>query len=1214
MARWASTMDAGGHPPGVLPPEVVLTFGCATDEPATRLLRVDAGGDRLVETDARGETVRVVNVGDVVSFEARAKDDDEDRWDFADEYAKWLDEDDVREWRSTVVVAVASSSGKRDEDEEEDGSANVHVEYRLRAENDARALGHAMRRLSRGKWNPALDDTDDENLPASLDGRILRSGVVLRRRGRVGVSAREHAVRGGGGWSKRLAVVTAGGRVFLLEQCDARETHAVVVYGASVRVTDALSLDERSIIMVRKGAADGEFDVVAADGSVRLALAALDSDPGGAAGWIDALKASVGIGEMKGGDGFADENAGASSLAPRRRRGLDAETRVALANATRMALALRRPPPRAGSNIAANDDEKSDKDVLVLDRYWCSVELGVTAHFLFSFTVDAVRGRGATTTSSTVLLRVDTERAVIEGYAARRCEKTGEPRQTLVRTLDATDADVDADIYADVASTTPPAEKPRDGRTLRLVSRGVSTDLPGTELGRFVFQSAADRAVFQSLLRDVQSGAYQSADRYHARTVLKRGPEDGGQVGTSKMHGQRRRRPRYLVLVPGRLLVMASSSDPTPIAALSLADHTDAGAAVNEGVNEGDPPATLEVSVGSRRFVFGMRSVEAAREWRNAIADAMRTGPDPTAPPSPAERVPPVPSAVPSPSLGQRREEETAESEGRLRAEAEAREARARAKAAEEETYAKAREKAREAEAREAEAREAKAREAEARAKAESEARVKAANEARLKAEADAAEAFAKAERRASIRLEEERRAEDIQRDLDAAEARIMAEERVMMRKRELAERAAEVERAELSAIAKADERYRAIIRSELRADAKAKAERQRRERDAIRGVDARERERIRTEIASNIERAKLDDADRARAEESERLRARIQEEDAEYASRRAASTRNERPSSSAEADEIARIKAEAESREIAARAAAEAERAAAAARAAAAEEARAAAEAAAREATRARDDAEARARTEADARARVEEMWRREMEETKRRLREEVEADVLARIQAESAVKAARGGIDDARVHERMLEVVRAEIEARTRAEYEAKEAARLREEAEVRARAEADARAAAEAEVRSMRAASSAATTPAMTPRASSFSAQDGTDSIRRKIREEVEADVVTRLRVESASTAATPGRAARERLEARIKGKVRQMLRVEDKPRAMLGLVNEVDVVSSSWYTDRSLCRESLRQCLQPAPSLYLRRRSTSPEEKVAFGEPRQATPSL
>ena len=29
---------------------------------------------------------------------------------------------------------------------------------------------------------------------------------------------------------------------------------------------------------------------------------------------------------------------------------------------------------------------------MVLDRYWRSVELGLTAHFLFSFTVDAVRG------------------------------------------------------------------------------------------------------------------------------------------------------------------------------------------------------------------------------------------------------------------------------------------------------------------------------------------------------------------------------------------------------------------------------------------------------------------------------------------------------------------------------------------------------------------------------------------------------------------------------------------------------------------------------------------------------------------------------------------------------------------------------------------------------------------------------------------------------
>ena len=37
-------------------------------------------------------------------------------------------------------------------------------------------------------------------------------------------------------------------------------------------------------------------------------------------------------------------------------------------------------------------------------------------------------------------LRVDVEGCAIEGYAARRCRSTGELRQTLVRSLDATDA------------------------------------------------------------------------------------------------------------------------------------------------------------------------------------------------------------------------------------------------------------------------------------------------------------------------------------------------------------------------------------------------------------------------------------------------------------------------------------------------------------------------------------------------------------------------------------------------------------------------------------------------------------------------------------------------------------------------------------------------------------------------------------------------------
>lgn len=331
-------MDAG-----VLPPDVVLTFGCATDEPATRLLRVDARGDRLVEVDARGRTVRTVDVADVVSFEARAKDDDEDRWDFVDEYARWLDEDDVREWRNTVLVNVASASGrhrKRDDDDENDdggergeGTAVVTVEYRMRCENDSRALGHAMRRLSRGAWNPALDDDRLPESLASLDARILTSGVLLLRNGpRERPGAPERAVRCGGGWSKRLAVITAGGRLFLMEECDVGDASATTVYGANVRVTHAVSLDETAIATVRRGAAPGEFDVVTGDGRVRLALAAMDSDPRGAEGWIDALREGGNVrGNLRGNippgntrgkageDGlpaFGDENEHAGTSAP----------------------------------------------------------------------------------------------------------------------------------------------------------------------------------------------------------------------------------------------------------------------------------------------------------------------------------------------------------------------------------------------------------------------------------------------------------------------------------------------------------------------------------------------------------------------------------------------------------------------------------------------------------------------------------------------------------------------------------------------------------------------------------------------------------------------------------------------------------------------------------------------------------------------------------
>ena len=369
-------------------------------------------------------------------------------------------------------------------------------------------------------------------------------------------------------------------------------------------------------------------------------------------------------------------------------------------------------------------------------------------------------------------LRVNVEGCAIEGYAARRCRSTGELRQTLVRSLDATDA-----------ATTPP-EGPR-GRVVRLVSRGLRSTPAGTELGRFEFQSAADAGVFESLLRDVRSGAYRSAERYQARTVLKRGSEDVGvsssppPVSSSgTVHDDDDR-----VVVRGTWSSFPEVArdgvelDPVPVAAVSSADPSDvrASASSSSSSSGSQSPATLRGFRGIQAVLFGMASLDVAEEWRLAIEEATRTGPDPTAPPSPAREAAAAEShpraadshpPVPSPSKGREEEAE----EARLRAEAEAREARARAKAAEEEAYAKAREEAKKAEAALREKVEAEAREAEVRAKAEAKARAKAEAKARAKAEAREAEARAKSEAEARSKAEAEARVKA------EAEARVKAE------------------------------------------------------------------------------------------------------------------------------------------------------------------------------------------------------------------------------------------------------------------------------------------------------------------------------------------------------------------------------------------------------------------------------------------------------
>ena len=122
---------------------------------------------------------------------------------------------------------------------------------------------------------------------------------------------------------------------------------------------------------------------------------------------------------------------------------LGQETRAALAALSRMVSELdgRRDDAHDGSAVEAEERGGEDEGG------------GVTAHFLFNFTVEAIRredrGGAEEGKPSSLLLHVDVERRVIEAYALRRGGKGGgngggtggEPalQQTLVRTLDLAD-------------------------------------------------------------------------------------------------------------------------------------------------------------------------------------------------------------------------------------------------------------------------------------------------------------------------------------------------------------------------------------------------------------------------------------------------------------------------------------------------------------------------------------------------------------------------------------------------------------------------------------------------------------------------------------------------------------------------------------------------------------------------------------------------------
>ena len=77
------------------------------------------------------------------------------------------------------------------------------------------------------------------------------------------------------------------------------------------------------------------------------------------------------------------------------------------------------------------------------------------------------------------------------------------------------------------------------------------------------------RALFASLVRDLRRGAYASADHYQYRALLKRGAESG----VSKEERENGAGPaRFLVLVPGKLLVLRGDRAGVPLATASLTE------------------------------------------------------------------------------------------------------------------------------------------------------------------------------------------------------------------------------------------------------------------------------------------------------------------------------------------------------------------------------------------------------------------------------------------------------------------------------------------------------------------------------------------------------------------------------------------------------------------------------------------------------------------
>ena len=655
-------------------------FSSVSNANVSRVLHVDAKEDRLVEiTDSR--IMRVVALYDLVSYSEEEEEDPEE---------SFLDEEEaairLRE-RTTIAFTIRRRMPFRD--------ATEIREYRLQSLSETRALRVVLERLS--QTDPDEQSVDDVSLSPSpgdnktenvLDCKILKSGTLMRRIGRVALSENDSAKgRGGGRWTTCAALCVTGKLILLSKPPSDGDGSNSNSYGQTAQTgqvihppapivatggrASPLSIHaviclENARVVSRKSqwndGGGGEFDIVTSSVG-RIVLAAPRGGRNERDAWVEALTLSANTAnrEMKNSSAFSEIN----SPSPNSKENeyeysdlLDHTTRATLAEARRIAGAMRvdfgdardvsdGESDDTSRNKQTETEKQKPQKVLVLDRFWRHAMLGISGHFLWNFSVRVLRyGEDGTAErkdgtaeqhektqrpykkkARRALLHVDVERNAVEAYiqdsVKRKNSKIHNPLVT--RSVET--------AHVDVTSIDMDNMNRHDHRhVVQLTATGFGSFPLGTCLGTFSFQTAADKDVFVSLVLDLKSGMYKNPDMYSFRNLVKRGVESG-------VSGDDLQPARYLVLVPGKLLVLRGDRTGVPLQTASLAEGVVVTAlkarysSESSSSEQSSPSAIVTLALPHDEhlgFTFRFSTLDAAKSWARALSEAAQVVRQPT--------------------------------------------------------------------------------------------------------------------------------------------------------------------------------------------------------------------------------------------------------------------------------------------------------------------------------------------------------------------------------------------------------------------------------------------------------------------------------------------------------------------------------------------------------------------------------------------------------